>query len=358
METMSPHRTSRATARLTPADADDEGGAPLRSSRTSRATSTSRAISRRPAAVPLAALLGAAGLLLASCTDGGEPGGAVAEGETVASQSKADTPSPTADTSATTTTPTTSEKPGIAVDFDSLQQVDPSTFREGTRQALKFVVGGTAGECFVGGEFVTCVGTAAGDVPDVDMPPFSGRPGAVMVGAAGVAYTIAEGAPPARAELETGQWVNFGAVRCAKPDDARLACVSEGAAIQVEGAGRDITTQGTLYDAADLHSTATDAPPSEYSTGTDVLVQAPMTCGAMEGHRLADVVDGEITCEEAMGVLDEYDSRKHSEGGGNTLSVEFDGWMCSSPTAARSQELRATTVCEHGDRGIRVQAPM
>lgn len=190
------------------------------------------------------------------------------------------------------------------------------------------------------------------------MPPFSGRPGAVAIGAAGVAYTMVEGVPPAKTELKTGQWVNFGIVRCAKPDDSRLACVSDDAAIQIKGPGRDITTEGTLYDAADLQSTAAGGAPTEYSTGTDVLLQAPMTCGAMEGHRLADVVEGEITCEEAMGVLDEYDERMPSEGTGNAMYVMFDGWVCSSPTYSRSQELKAQTVCEHADRGIRVQAPL
>lgn len=301
-----------------------------------------------------AALIGATGLLLASCGDGGTDQEAAPSPDAGASQSNEVKPSPTAETTAVTTT----EKPSIDVDFDSLQQVDPSTFREGRQQSLKYVVDGKTGECFVSGEFVTCIGTAPADAPDIEMPPFSGRPGAVTIGAAGVAYTMVEGVPPAQTELETGQWVNFGIVSCAKPDDSRLACVSEDAAIQIKGAGRDIATKGTLYDAADLQATAAGGAPTEYSTGTDVLVQAPMTCGAMEGHRLADVVEGEITCEEAMAVLDEYDERMPSEGTGNAMYVEFDGWVCSSPTYGRSQELKAKTVCDHEDRGIRVQAPL
>lgn len=95
-----------------------------------------------------------------------------------------------------------------------------------------------------------------------------------------------------------------------------------------------------------------------YTIGTDVLVQAPTLCGAMEGHRLADVVKGEVTCEEAMEVLDEYDSRKDIEGESNARKVDFDGWHCSSPTAGVSAELQAKTVCEHEGRGIEVRAPL
>ncbi|WP_141743007.1 hypothetical protein [Corynebacterium sp. HMSC11E11] len=246
----------------------------------------------------------------------------------------------------------------IDVDFDSLQQVDPGMFREHSFQSLTYVVDGTTGECFVNAPLVTCIGTAADDVPDVDMPPLSGRPGAVAIGAAGVAYVIAEGVPPAKTELETGQWVNFGVVKCAKPDDSTLACVSDGAAFQIEGSDRDITTEGPILDPAELQASAEGQPGTGYTIGTDVLVQAPTLCGAMEGHRLADVVKGEITCKEAMEVLDEYDERMPSEGTGNAMIVDFDGWSCSSPTVARAEELQAKTVCGHEGRGIEVRAPL
>ena len=308
--------------------------------------------SATPKVTAAAALLAATGLLLASCAGD-------ADSQTEAAPSPAAGASESETRSTVTVTETAAQEPEDSdVDFASLQQVDQSTFREHSVQSFTYVVDGTTGECFVNGEFVTCIGTPADDIPDVDMPPFFGPPGAVAIGSAGVAYVIVEGVPPAKAELETGQWVNFGLVKCAKPDDSRLACVSDAAAIQVEGSDRDITTEGPVLDPEELQASVANGPATEYQTGTDVLVQAPMLCGAMEGHRLADVVEGEITCKEAMEVLDEYDSRKFSEGGGNTLFVDFDGWMCSSPTAGRSAELGASTVCEHGDRGIRVEAPM
>lgn len=41
--------------------------------------------------------------------------------------------------------------------------------------------------------------------------------------AAGVACASVEGVPPAKAELGKGQWVNFGMVKCAKPDNSPTA---------------------------------------------------------------------------------------------------------------------------------------
>lgn len=306
----------------------------------------------RPLRSSIVALLGTAGLFLASCGTGGTGEAAAPSPEAGSSQSK------TQSTVTVTETAGDEHDQAIDVDFDSLQQVDPGMFREHSVQSLTYVVDGTTGECFVNAPLVTCIGTAADDVPDVDMPPLSGRPGAVAIGAAGVAYVIAEGVPPAKTELETGQWVNFGVVKCAKPDDSTLACVSDGAAFQIEGSDRDITTEGPILDPAELQASAEGQPGTGYTIGTDVLVQAPTLCGAMEGHRLADVVKGEITCKEAMEVLDEYDERMPSEGTGNAMIVDFDGWSCSSPTVARAEELQAKTVCEHEGRGIEVRAPL
>ena len=78
----------------------------------------------------------------------------------------------------------------------------------------------------------------------------------------------------------------------------------------------------------------------------------------MEGHRLAEVVKGEMTCAEAMDVLDRYDAIKDTEGGGNTLTAQVGDWTCSSPTAARSEELGAVTVCEDPEHGLEVRDPV
>ncbi|MFL0446582.1 hypothetical protein [Corynebacterium xerosis] len=57
---------------------------------------------------------------------------------------------------------------------------------------------------------------------------------------------------------------------------SECACVSDDAAIQIAGADRDITTGGALYDADELSSLFDAQPQTEYRTGTDVLVQAPV----------------------------------------------------------------------------------
>ena len=259
----------------------------------------------------------------------------------------------------TTETPTPESAPpaGVrTVDFDHLQQVSPSMFTSGSVKAFRHFNGGRPGECFVH-EGITCVGTADSSVPDVDMPPFSGRPGAVSIASAGLAYTILEGAPPAQVELAPGQWVDFGVAKCAKPDDASLVCSNDTAAFEVAGEDLRITTRGPVMSVEELAAQPQAEPATEYHTGEDVLVRGPIMCGAMEGRRLAEVIEGEITCAEAMDVLDNYDARAHTEGTGNTLSVSFNGWNCSSPTAARSQELRASTVCHDRERGIEVRDP-
>lgn len=304
---------------------------------------------------PRGATLVAVALMLVGCgtesADGGDAGGGVDTGSAGVEASER-----TNDETARPT-PTRGEGPGIEVDFDALQQVTPGYFSSAGQSSLKYTVGGTVGECFGYGEFITCIGTADESVPDIEFMGREERPGAIQISGAGVSYTSIEGAPPAIEELRTGHWVNFGVVRCGKPDDSKLVCTSDGGAFEISGEDRDIRTDGRIYPHGELPEATADQPATEYSTGTDILVRGPMMCGTMEGHRLANVVEGEITCAEAMDVLDHYDSIAHTQGGGNTLFVEFDGWGCSSPTAARSAELRASTVCEHPERGIRVEAP-
>lgn len=66
------------------------------------------------------------------------------------------------------------------------------------------------------------------------------------LGPAGLRYTFVEGVPPVSARLETGQSVEFGDLRCAKPDAATLECSSGGNSFTISGPGRAITTAGTV----------------------------------------------------------------------------------------------------------------
>lgn len=265
----------------------------------------------------------------------------------------ADMPSPTQDASDVST------EDSIGFDESAYQKIDVQRFSMNGMKAFYVMLDGEKSECFSSDGGVTCSGGADASVPDVEVPPFPPQsPGAIMLDAPGAAYTLIEGLPSAEEELDDGQWTDFGNVACAKTDANKLVCQSDGAAFAIEGKDKKIRTSGTVFDSVEEFAAQGTGPATDYDQGTDALVRAPMTCGAMEGHRLAEVAKGEMTCAEAMDVLDRYDEIKQSEGTGNTLTAEVGDWTCSSPTFARSEELQAVTVCEDPERGLEVRDPV
>ncbi|MGO1949787.1 MAG: hypothetical protein ACTH1D_09140, partial [Mycobacteriaceae bacterium] len=57
---------------------------------------------------------------------------------------------------------------------------------------------------------------------------------------------------------------------------------------------------------------------------------APGTmCGAASGDTLVEVREGSVSCLEAQEIIDEYEDRRESEGGGNTLAMTVGDWDCS-----------------------------
>ena len=258
-------------------------------------------------------------------------------------------PSPTKGTSADS----------IGFDESAYQKIDVQRFSQKGIKAFYVTLDGKKSECFYSDGAVTCIGKADSSIPDVEVPPFPPQsPGAIMLNTSGAAYTLVEGVPPAQEELDDGQWTSFGTAACAKTDANKLVCQSDNAAFAIEGKDRNIRTSGKVFDSVEELMAQGSEPARGYSQGTDALVQGPMMCGAMEGHRLAEVVKGEMTCAEAMDVLDRYDAIKDTEGGGNTLTAQVGDWTCSSPTAARSEELGAVTVCEDPERGLEVRDPV
>lgn len=247
----------------------------------------------------------------------------------------------------------------IGFDESALQKIDVQRFSQNGMKAFYVMLDGEKSECFSSDGGVTCTGKADPSIPDVEMPPFPPQsPGTIMLGTAGAAYTLIEGMPSAEEELDDGQWTDFGNVACAKTDANKLVCQSDNAAFAIEGSEKKIRTSGTVFDSVAELMAQGKEPATDYKQGTDALVRGPMMCGAMEGHRLAEVVKGEMTCAEAMDVLDQYEAIMHTEGGGNTLTAKVGDWVCSSPTAARSQELQAVTVCENSARGLEVRDPV
>ena len=149
--------------------------------------------------------------------------------------------------SATETVTVTASSPAVVP--DALTSIDPSSLASqhhaGT-YVWNYSTGGQyVGLCVSGGGAVTCTGVPGAEVPDLT-EYFPGRPGAVELGPAGLRYTFVEGVPPVSARLETGQSVEFGDLRCAKPDAATLECSSGGNSFTISGPGRAITTAGTV----------------------------------------------------------------------------------------------------------------
>lgn len=299
--------------------------------------------------LPLA-VLGASALLISSCrTDDGGDDASTSTHKPFSAE-------------ATTEATTEAEPSGpITLDKDSLQEVSSSNFSSHDRVRFSAHLDGSFVECVKGDGYATCNGKPDDSIPDAENPPFSGRPNEIAISASALYYNIGEGGPPGAKELQPGQWIQLGVADCGLPDESTLICESEEAAFEISGEDRDIRTSGTVTTDRSFYSTASQEAidnGTSYGQDQDVLVTGPMMCGAASGPRLAEVIEGQITCQEAMDVLDHYESIREKEGGGNTLMTGFDGWTCSSPTAARSQETNASAICHNPDRGVQVNAPL
>ncbi|WP_144412239.1 hypothetical protein [Corynebacterium uterequi] len=284
----------------------------------------------------------AVGLLLTGCSD-------PAEHDTAPSSTPAITVTSTAPTS---TTPAEVRTLVHGLDVTGLNQVDPNglVLATGDPGGFVYTTDGARGECFFNRGAVTCTGSKI-----------------ITLDASATHEGFLEGAPPAKSELATGDWVDLGSVACAAPDAHTLTCSSEAAAFTITGPDRSVSTTGTTAAAdptPDIFAHASEPTASAHSNlatdhyTSDVVVTAPELCGAAAGWRLAEVQKGTINCEEAMSVLDRYEELAPIEGTGNTLVTTFDGWGCSSPTYVRSHEIGASIVCEHLERGIRITDPL
>ncbi|AKK04920.1 hypothetical protein CMUST_02880 [Corynebacterium mustelae] len=255
-----------------------------------------------------------------------------------------------------------------ALDFDSstLERVDAAQFSRDGRTGFSYTNEGKQAFCAVNADAIVCGGTADDSVPDVTFTSnFALRPNAIGLGEVGLAYTLTEGLPQLNIELRAGQWVDFGKVECAKPSTQTLTCRTSSAAFTIDGAGLKIHTQGTVLDEfaqltnAQAAETITSSPTVQsQSTNTNVEVTGPFTCDVVPGFRQARIDHGTISCQEAMNIIAHYDSIALAQGTGNTLSVEFDGWLCYSPTAASSQIKGIATGCGNDVRGIDISVPL
>lgn len=270
----------------------------------------------RPLRSSIVALLGTAGLFLASCADDGGSGDEAA-------------PTP------------------------QLSDVDSSTFEIAGNHMFRYVLDGESGECSISERGAMCMGTAGDDIPEVKVDPFPVQSAsAVSVGVDGTEYLIFEGGPPAPATLSAGERVTLGNSACSVPDDSTLTCEYDGASFTLEGAEALITTSdepvGRYFvdeDGADSSSTgSTGTRNAGDSCGTARSTVFPGFDGAN-----VEVRQGPVDCEDAMQVLDEYLATPTDADHGNANIRQYGEWNCAMPTYGSSQQSGFSLNCTGPD---------
>lgn len=102
---------------------------------------------------------------------------------------------------------------------------------------------------------------------------------------------------------------------------------------------------------------------TETSTVTETPSEGPAAPGSQCGTvtypatgTVGTVVvqSGSITCSDAHSMITRYMTDPSIAHTGNTWSAQFDGWGCSSPTAAGSVAAGYSTQCMKGDVEVRV----
>lgn len=259
-----------------------------------------------------------------------------------------------------------------------LTEVDPARFRidSGGYNVLGFrTASARRGMCYFSETYVNCTGTAAPEIADIAVGPFTGRPGGIALTSQGQAvYSLFEGIPPPQTDLGPGEYFTFGEITCAAVDGQTFGCATEAAGFQIAGADARVDV---LYGPWSVDRSAADqAPGADIGAGpvtgagagsaadtqdsaADPVVPAGTVCAP---DRMLDepvrVEHGAIACGPAREVIAQYLRIRETEGGGNTLSAGVGpDWHCSSPTYARSQELGAAVTCS--DRtGVRIAIPL
>lgn len=125
----------------------------------------------------------------------------------------------------------------------SVEHVDIETFASEAGHVFNYETDDATGECVLSNAGVTRLGTAAGDISDVEIPPMEpARPNAVFVGQEGVDYVLFEESPGAEGTVEAGQRVTLSGTTCTAVDDATLECTNDDAGFTISGSGRMIET--------------------------------------------------------------------------------------------------------------------
>lgn len=231
--------------------------------------------------------------------------------------------------------------------------VDPADYADGDNYVFAHRTGGRMGTCVIGERGVTCMGAAVDDIPDVQVPPFPpGRPSAVTLSDEGVDYGIFEGAPPAPAELDVHDSITAEGVTCTVVDEATFTCTRGGDSFTLTDDYHWISTSRAPIGRYFVDSSAGETGGSD-DTGNSVGASGKQgTCEDDGGD--VTVISGDISCADAVAIMNEYERRAPAEGGGNILAMEIGDWGCSSPTAARSAETGASATCVNSASGVEI----
>ncbi|WP_462398458.1 hypothetical protein [Corynebacterium falsenii] len=243
----------------------------------------------------------------------------------------------------------------------AIKDVNAADFRSGPSYLFTYQIdGGKKGECFVAETGLGCTGTVAKDVPDVVVPPFEQqRPGAVFANSEGPDYGIFEGVPPAKKPLQPGERITVGTSQCTLTSD-KLECWvgkrGDNNGFTIEGADRAITTMKTPLGTSFVGEGATSAvrPQAKGNRcGTIRSTQFPPFDGAS-----VNVLNGDVPCDKAVSVMDEYVNTPPDGMHGNANVRTIQGWSCNMPTAAAMDADGLAAVCTDRSTGGKIGVPV
>ncbi|WP_290292028.1 hypothetical protein [Corynebacterium hansenii] len=287
-----------------------------------------------------AALLGATGLLLASCGAGGAQRDAAPSPAAGSSESE---------TRSTVTVTSTVEREII--------DVDASAFAIGGGHVFRYVLDGESGECSIGERGAMCMGTAGDDIPEVEVPPFPRKPAsAVSVGVDGTEYLVFEGVPPAPETLQAGQRVKVGKSVCSVPDESTLTCEYDGASFTLRGADALISTSEKPVGRYFVGDSGKAGESGKKKSGAQKMSATGDSCGTARSSEFpgfdgmnVEVKQGPVDCGKAMEVLGEYLDTPTDADHGNANIRQYGDWSCAMPTHGSAQRSGYSLTCGGSD---------
>ena len=186
---------------------------------------------------------------------------------------------------------------------------------------------------------ITCSAPFPDDAPEVRNDVFSGPPNAVRLTADAAVPTIVEGGPPGARALPQGRRITIGALSCTVPRTGSIECSGPTSGFTVDNGG-------TKIDGAP--SSAASTPMDTYTEGT-TPAEPGTQCGAATGKTPVKIVSGEISCAEAIEIVDGYLALPNDGSYGNANIRMHRGFSCSTATAGSANQRGYGTSCSKGD---------